>query len=59
MGTNVTVKDTSELTNLEISVILGQDPWLQGFLTISIDFSLVHEAQLISPQRRKVRFTPL
>lgn len=53
------VKDTSELTNLEISVILAQDPWLQGFLTVSVDLSLVHEAQLISFQKRKVRFTPL
>lgn len=54
MGTRVTLKEVSELTN----VVLAQDPWLQGFLAINIDLSLVHETQLISPRKKRSDFNP-
>lgn len=54
MSTSVTMKDTSELTNVEIFVILAQDSGLQCFFTVTIDLSLVHEAQLIPKGRGQI-----
>lgn len=54
MSTSVTMKDTSELTNVEIFVILAQDSGLQGFFMVTIDLSLVHEVQLIPKGRGQI-----
>lgn len=54
MSTSVTMKDTSELTNVEIFVILAQDSGLQRLFTVTIDLSLVHEAQLIPKGRGQI-----